>query len=344
MDKAADLLLRAQAFGRRGVPLADLQVAWAVDASTVRRVVTRLTKLVEERYSGLGRLTRPHVAAATGKAIRGREARLIWEPRRTQRDIVLFQAVLTRLACLPFARASVGFFDSAIAPWMGDLGHHDQHRLEEISRRGLWYQPAVRRELNEDVVNECTTAVIRRERLAVGEYAPGTGGLRRDLVFEPWTLVHSYDGLYVLGRNAEPAPDRRRRILAVHRMSEVRWLRGEAFDLPPDYDPAVHLGHGFGPFMGRDGTTRLLVPAREWRYVREMVIPREKERQEVELGMELLLDTGFNFGLHRWCLWQGIVILESTDMPAEERAEHELRGRSVAARHEALSDSSEETG
>ncbi len=343
IERAADLLLRAQLAALpgdgQGVLLEEVRGEWnreaepgeEVSKSTLRRVVRHLIKVAgREGFERLGALSRPHVPAEPGRAGRPAWPRLLWTPARPLirrvkvqtrgpeiENVVLSQAFMGEVASAPFERAAEGVFTNVFGPLANSLGPGDAARLEELRTRGFWYQPAVHRRLDPDVVNECITAVLHRNQLQIDEYrSPNREGNARAYTFEPWTLVQSYDGLYVLGQPAGSPTKTRGRLLAVHRMGVAHRLRKTKFELPHDFDPEKYLGHGFGPYVGQPGRTLLFVPDDEWRFVEEMLIPSEKARRQVPGGWELELGTGFNHGLRLWCRWQGIRILESDGMPA----------------------------
>ena len=346
-ERTAALLLRAQAAGSDGVDLGDVRTEWGVSPVTMRRVVRQLLRVAERlKVEHLGTLTRGHVTDDPRRAGRPGRASLIWTPgrvgvRRQVREATvearqaaplrppsIAQAFMGAIARRPFEIAckrgdeeGPRLFDGVFGELADGLTAQDAERLTKLLRQGLWYQPALRRPgLLEAEVDEVFSAVLYRNPLEVHGYAsPSSGDPPHSLQIEPWTLVQSFDGLYVHG------VERDRRGTgpwAIHRMNGVRRIRGEHFEVPDDYDPADHFGHGFGPFIGKAGQTRLFVPDKEWRFVQEVEFPREVGRRQVAGGWEIDLDTGFTFGLHRWCLWQGVRIVNSTGMGSDVAAEH----------------------
>ena len=357
-ERTAELLLLAQAAGPGGVDLAQVREAWGVSAPTMRRVVRQLLATVDRLgLDHLGTLRRGHIDDDPHRAGRPRRPTLIWDPgtvgaspkvkRVRAEDVVrppepeppqaphptggsLAKAFMGEIARRPFdlaARPDASdegrLYDDAFKQLEQGVGEGDLERLADLRRRGFWFQPAIRRHgLQEGVLDTVITAVLHRRPLEIQEYgSPSSGRPPHPLVIEPWTLVQSYDGFYILGRDERD----RRGPWALHRMKGVRRLREQSFEIPDDYDPADHLGHGFGPFLGQEGRTVLFVSDREWPWLSEMEIPLETGRRQVEGGWELELATGFTFGLHRWCLWQGVRILESEGMPDAEAAEHAAR-------------------
>ena len=309
--RPAELLLMAQEAGTRGVSYRHLERHWEASTRTVRRIVGRAVQIAAERPK-LGQLQRPHLDVE-GRPVRGLEPRVVWVPRWTAEQVFLGQAAAVLMAAKPFEAASADVVADAVEGLVqGALRPDQQLRLEELRRRALYYQPTLRRQLDDDVVNDCLFAVVRSHPIRVGTYtSPNRDQPDRDVVLEPWTLIQSYDGLYVLGWQLEPESNRGlRRPMALHRMRDVEVLRQETFVVPSDYSPEVHLGHGFGPYLGKPGRTVLFVPNREWPWVRELTFPNQQgEPEPVEGGVEIVLNTHLTYGLERWCRWMGIEVM-----------------------------------
>ena len=334
IERAAELLLRAQLAARRGgdrgVLLEEVRREWGVSKPTLRRVVRHLMAVAaREGFERLGTLSRPHVPRDPGRAGRPASPRLVWTPvqpisRRVLvptrgpavDNIPLSQAFMGELACAPFELAAEGVFANVFGPLVDGLPKRNAGQLDELRRRGHWYQPAVHRRIDPDVANECVSAVLHRNLLEIGDYrSPNRDWAPQGYEFAPWTLVQSYDGLYVLGRPTGAPPSKPPQLLALHRMGAARRLRGTTQEIPENFDPATFLGHGYGPYVGQPGETLLFVPDDEWKFVQEMEVASERARRPVPGGWEVELATGFNHGLRLWCRWEGIRIVESTGMP-----------------------------
>ena len=331
VERAADLLLRAQLADIRGegVRLEEVRQEWnkhakpkeEVSKATMQRVVRHLLKVAgEDGFDRLGTLSRRRAPNQAGKPGRPPRGMLFWKPAPTRQhkirgaprieNLDLERVFMGELACAPLEKAAKGVFADVFGPLEFSLDDEEKDRMKSLRKQGYYHQPAARRRFDAQVVKECIRAVIYRNVLQIDEYrSPNRGYGARSYTFEPWTLVLSYDGLYVLGRRAGASEDSLF-VLAVHRMVVARRLTDQHFEVPANHRPSKYLGHGFGPFVGKPGTTRLFVPDDEWNHVEEMVIANVRTRKRVDGGWELELDTGFTHGLRLWCRWQGIDILE----------------------------------
>ena len=339
VERAADLLLRAQLAGIRGegVRLEDVRDEWNKDAkpeeevskATMRRVVRHLFKVAaEDGFDRLGVLSRRRAPDEAGQLGRPARGMLFWKPARQTmtrgapkiENLDLERVFMGELACAPLEKAAKGVFTDVFGPLEFSLDEdEDKDRMKSLRKQGYYYQPAARRRFDAQIVKECIRAVIYRNVLQIAEYrSPNKAFGARSYTFEPWTLVQSHDGLYVLGRRSGGSEDSLF-VLAVHRMVVARRLTDEHFRVPGNYRPSKYLGHGFGPFIGKPGTTRLFVSDEEWHHVEEMVIPSRVSAQRVDGGWEVELATGFTHGLRLWCRWMGIRILESTGMTERDR-------------------------
>ena len=91
---------------------------------------------------------------------------------------------------------------------------------------------------------------------------------------------------------------------------------GAAFTIPRDFHPATYLDHGFGPYIGSEERTVPFAPDGEWKYLREVDFPNQNGAPvPVEGGVQITLNTGFNWGMERWCRWMGMEIVSSTGSP-----------------------------
>ena len=338
VERAADLLLRAQLAGTRGegVSLGEVRDSWNQDAkpgeevtaATMRSVLRHLLKVAaEDGFESLGTLSRRRAPDEAGKLGRPARGMLFWKPARQTKtrgvpkveNLDLERVFMGELACAPLEKAAKGVFADVFGPLEFSLDDDEKDRMKSLRMQGYYYQPAARRQLDPQIAKECIRAVIFRNVLQIDEYrSPNKGYGARSYTFEPWTLVQSHDGLYVLGRRSG-ASEGSLFVLAVHRMVVARRLLDQHFQVPNNHRPSKFFGHGFGPFVGKPGTTRLFVSDEEWNHVEEMVIPSCRERERVDGGWELELDTGFTHGLRLWCRWMGIRILESTGMKESDR-------------------------
>jgi hypothetical protein len=314
-------LLMAQEAGTRGVSYRHLGQHWEASARTVRRIADQAVQLAA-RFEKLGSLHRPHLDA-NGRPVRGLEPRVVWVPRWTAEQVFLGQAAAVLMAAKPFEAASADVVADAVESLVQGALRPDQRlRLDELRKRAFYYQPALRRKLDDDVVNDCLFAVVRSHPIRIGTYkSPNYDTPDRNVVLEPWTLVQSYDGLYVLGRQREPdaaqgggrGPEKRwglRRPMALHRMRDVEVLVRETFVVEDGYGPEKLLGHGFGPYLGQKGKTVLFVPEQHWGFVKEIELPNQDgEPRQVEGGIEIVLKTRRTYGMERWCRWMGIEVV-----------------------------------
>ncbi len=305
VHRGVDALLRAQAAGTRGVSLRRLAAEWGVHERTVRRLACVAVEAAES-HPEVGRLLRVG---------RGREARLVWAPARLAREVHATEA----LALL-----------AALGPWRS-LGHDDisdtlerllwaasmdtravrRRNLQRLSSTGFWYQPFGRRPHRDpEALDQVLSALLYSRALHVGRYS-SPERLPRSLLLHPFTLVHAYDGLYVLGPAVERGIPGNPEMWALHRMEDVHFARGQPYQVPADYDPADYLGHGYGPFLGKPGTTELFIPEDEAPYVLEYELPSQIDRPvRVDGGWLVTLDTGVTWGIRLWARWMGVEIVD----------------------------------
>ncbi len=318
LDKVADLLLLAQNQPGKAVTYAALAARWALKPRMVRRLAQRAVDLAQQ--SDLGSLKHVHLDGS-GEWLPGEPGAVVWTAARPAEYTSRAQAVAAHLAALPFEAAGARdvvsdlgkLAETAVAP-------HLREDLKELRKRAFYYQPAVVRRVDPEVVRLALEALVLRRPLMVGTYtSPNYDAPQTDVVLEPWTLVHSFDGLYLLGLDrAEPRASAPRRPMALHRMSAVSVDRTECFEIPSGYHPKTYLDHGFGPYLGRPGSTVIFVPDSEWKFVREVEFEHlVGQPREVPGGVEITLGVGFNWGIDRWCRWMGAEIVASDHAPAD---------------------------
>jgi hypothetical protein len=318
--RAVDVLLRAQAAGSAGVSLRSLAHEWDVHERTVRRLASAAIEAAE-RHRAAGRLERSG---------RGRTARLIWIPRNPFGDVHATEAVALLAALGPWR--SLGYDDVAstlerlVAVAGKGARAHMRRNLDRLARTGVWYQPFGRRPHRDpEVLDQVLSALLHSVVLTVAHYAsPSEAG--RPLELEIFTLVHAYDGLYVLGRERRDdsscssgrrsGPDRSSalHLWALHRMEDVAFDRTRRVTVPADFDPSIHLGHGYGPFIADSGETELFVPDAEAPYVLEYELPSQLgEPAQVKGGWRVRVATPPHPGVWLWARWMGVEIVDPVD-------------------------------
>jgi len=297
-----DVLLRAQETGPGGILLHALASEWDVHERTVRRLAAAAVE-ASERHTSAGRLARVG---------RGRTARLVWTPALPSRDVHATEALALLAATGPWR--SLGHDDIAdtldrlLAAASRDARAVRRRDLDRLARTGFWYQPFGRRpHLDPDALDQVLSALLYSAVLHVGRYSSPEEPAR-SLDLEVHSVVHAYDGIYVLG--PEIGSDRGPQMWAVHRMTDTRFDRSRRYTVPPDHDPATYLGHGYGPFLGTEGETELFVPDDEADYVMEYELPSQiGAPRRVDGGWEVTLDTGVTWGMRLWCRWMGVEIV-----------------------------------
>lgn len=303
--RAVDVLLRAQSAGPGGVSMAGLAAEWGVHERTVRRLAAAAIDAAE-RHTDIGQLLRIG---------RGRAARLVWTPARPPRDVHASEAMALLAALGPWSALGHDDITNTLERLLASASRSTRatrrRHLERLARTGLWYQPFGRRPHRDpDALDQVLSALLYGRELRVGRYSSPEEPAR-SLVLQPWTLVHAYDGLYVLGPEVDEGGGTEPRMWALHRMEEVRFLRDRGITVPGDYDPSGYLGHGYGPFLGEAGTTELFVPDAEAPYVLEYQLPSQVgEPQPVEGGWRVVLGTGVNWGIRLWARWMGVEVVE----------------------------------
>lgn len=299
--RAAELLLRVQTASPAPVDLRPLADEWGVSWQTVRRIVATLEQQAEDHHR-LGRLVRSG---------RGRTARLAWVPRarwggRRARSTQL-GALLAAIG--PWRAAGAegvhSVLQQLIQAAVADSGEGRADVVADLLRRGFYHQPHMPRAMRDpEALDEVLSALFWRRGLWLDRYRSPRRE-HRDVVIEPWTLVHALDGLYVLGPIAGEAQPW---MWALHRMEGVRWEREHIVEVPADYRPEDLLGHGYGPFLGERGETTLRVPAEAAPWVLESPLPCQLgEPEPLEDGaFRVRLGIAWNFGLELWARGMGV--------------------------------------
>lgn len=300
--RSVDVLIRAQVAGPGGILLHALAAEWGVHERTVRRLATAAVE-ASARHTAAGQLSRVG---------RGRTARLVWIPALPSRDVHATEALALLAAAGPWRALGhddiADTLDRLLAAAGRDARAVRRRDLDRLARTGFWYQPFGRRPHRDpDALDQALSSLLYGAVLHVGRYR-SPEELARSLDLECWTLVHAYDGLYVLG--PEIGSDRGPQMWAVHRMTDTRLDRSRRFSVPRDHDPATYLGHGYGPFLGEHGETELFVPDTEADYVMEYELPSQVgEAQRVDGGWRVTVGTGVTWGMRLWCRWMGVEIV-----------------------------------
>jgi hypothetical protein len=303
--RALELLLTAQQASPRPVVLQDLAEPWDTSWQTVRRVV-RVVEQQVERFPALGRVMR------TGQ---GSHATLTWLPRAGRGSRSARSSHLAPLLAalegwrIPGSEGVTDVLQHLISSAMDDAGASKRARHIELARRGFYHQPSSLRPMRDPAaLDNVLSALVHQRGLHIGRYrSPRSEHL--DLLLEPWTLVRSLDGLYLL---APVAGSNEPRMWTLHRMESTRWVRQHLVEIPEDYKPEDYLSHGYGPFLRRPGTVTLRVPGEEAPWVLEAPLPHqlgEPEPQD-DGSLHVRLDIGWTFGLELWARGMGVEIVE----------------------------------
>jgi len=301
--RAAELLLRVQSASPTPIDLQPLADEWGVSWQTVRRLVTTV-ELQAEDHHRLGRLVRSG---------RGKTARLAWVPRarRGGRRARSTQLGALLAAIGPWrsvgAEGVAGELQQLLQAAVADSGSSRAAVVADLLRRGFYHQPHMPRAMRDpEALDEVLSALFWRRGLWIERYR-SPRRQHRQVVIEPWTLVHALDGLYVLG---PIAGESRPWMWALHRMEGVRWQRDHLVEVPPEYRPEDLLGHGYGPFLGSRGETTLRVPAEAAPWVLESPLPCQVgEPEPLEGGgFRVGLGIAWNYGLELWARGMGVEV------------------------------------
>ena len=261
--RGCDLILRVVAASPRPYLLHDLVGEWGVSWQTIRRVAVVATEAAGLNPQA-GRLVR---------AGRGKGASLAWIPAHGGGG-TLAQTTALAAALGPWRALGVDDVSSVLEQHLGgalaSAGGQRSAELSDLLRRGFYYQPWMPRKMRDpEAFDEILSALFYGVAVFLEDYISPSRE-HRNVTFEPWTLVHALDGLYVLGPVVgEPEP----RLWAVHRMLGARRCRGVPVKIPRNYRPESLLGHGYGPFLATPGATTLRVGAGDVAYVLESPLP-----------------------------------------------------------------------
>jgi predicted DNA-binding transcriptional regulator YafY len=162
-------------------------------------------------------------------------------------------------------------------------------------------------------VDDIVTALLREERLEV------THG-KNTFAFEPYTLLVYKKGLYLAGFSHH---HRARRTFALDSLRDVRWLKGERFEYPADYQPAQLVEGNFGLFGGERVRVRLRFAADRARYVRRRQWHPTQVIEETPEGVVLQMDVAGTTELATWVMGWGakVEVLEPEALRRDVAAE-----------------------
>ncbi len=143
-------------------------------------------------------------------------------------------------------------------------------------------------------VNDIITALLREERLSVSH-----GESRRRFVLEPYTLLVYRKGLYLAGySHARKAV----RTFSLDGFHDVRWLRGDKFEYPADYQPAQLTEGAFGLFGGERTKVRVFFDDSVARYIRRRLWHPTQKIRSVDGGIELSMEVAGTVEVRSWVL------------------------------------------
>jgi hypothetical protein len=301
--RAVELLLTAVQASPRPVDLYDLTDPWDVSWQTVRRIV-RVVEQQVERTPSLGRMIRHG---------QGKHAKLTFLPRAGRKASSVRSSHLAPLLAalegwrIPGSEGVTDVLEHLVGSAMDDSGVSKSTQISELARRGFYHQPVTHRPMRDpEVLDQVLTALYLQRGLRIERYrSPRNEHL--DLLLEPWTLVRSLDGLYLL---APPAGSSEPRMWALHRMDETSWDRKHIVEVPADYRPEDYLSHGYGPFLRQPGSVTLRVPADEAPWVLETPLPHQigEPESQPDGSTRVQLGIGWTFGLALWARGMGVEI------------------------------------
>jgi predicted DNA-binding transcriptional regulator YafY len=315
--RTAELILWVQRAGPRGVPAWKLAEAWGLHERSVRRLLGVL------EAASAGAAEAGGAGGRLRKLGRGREARAVWEPAPDADPPRWTETASLLLALGPWeaigATDVVQTLGRLLEQVEDELPVARRRRLEDLRRRGFWYQPYGRRPPRDPgALDAVLSALLHGTELHVRAYHRPSGEPSEERLL-PWTLVHALDGLYVLGPRAA-APEEPR-MWAMHRMEGAGFVRGTSAERPKHYEPAELLGHGFGPFVATPGRVELLVPEGEAPYVLEYDLPCQAgPATRVKGGWKVELATGMQPGLRIWARGMGCLVREGHGAGRARRA------------------------
>lgn len=150
-----------------------------------------------------------------------------------------------------------------------------------------------------DVLDDIISALVKDDELKITYQkidAPAQKGLR----VRPLSLVADHGGLYMVAESAVGEPVRK--VYALERIKEAKWLSKSGFVYPDDYDPAAYFATAFRVDVRNDPQhIELLFDAKAAPYVRARSWHATQEVELFDDGRLLLaLDCDITPELVRW--------------------------------------------
>jgi hypothetical protein len=306
--RAVELLLSAQLASPHPLEIQRYSDLWGVSRQTVRRIA----RVVEQQVAKL-----PSVGRVERRG-QGLRATLTWLPRRGRGTKAARSSHLAPLLAalegwrIPGSEGVTDVLEHLVASALEESGTAQRSHIARLVRRGFYHQPSTHRPMRDpEALDNVLSALYRQRGLRIGKYRSPRSE-RLDLLLEPWTLVRSLDGLYLLAPRAGSTEPR---MWALHRMEATCFERHHVVEVPTDYKPEDYLSHGYGPFLRQPGSVTLRVPAHEAPWVLEAPLPHQLGEPEPQADGSVLvkLDIGWTFGLELWARGMGVEI--------EDRAE-----------------------
>ncbi len=147
-----------------------------------------------------------------------------------------------------------------------------------------------------DVIDDLVSALVFDNPVEV-RYQNAQGVTRRYRL-RPYTLAVYRQGLYVFAFDEEAGQVK---TFAVERIAELVRVWNDKFEIPPDWDPNIHLKHAFGIIIGPPVRVRLAFAPETRTFVRERRWhPSQQLQVRPDGWLELTLDVALNFELVSW--------------------------------------------
>ncbi len=177
-----------------------------------------------------------------------------------------------------------------------------------------------------EFVNEILTALLKEERLRISH--EGVSRPHRPFLFEPYTLLVYKKGLYLAGFSHHHNGVR---TFGLDGFTDVEWVKGDAFEYPPDYDPKQLAEGAFGLISGPRTRVRIFFSDTVARFVRRRQWHATQKLTRAPGGVELTMDVAGTTELVNWILGWG----DQAEVrePASLRAEVAAFVERMAARY-----------
>lgn len=165
-------------------------------------------------------------------------------------------------------------------------------------------------------INDIVTALLREQRLLL------TRERTKPFQFEPYTLLVYKKGLYIVGYSHHHQSVR---MFALDSIRDAKWLRGEGFEYPKDYQPSQMVEGNFGLIGGERPTrVRLLFDVEAARYLERRLWHPSQAITKTERGVEMTMEVSGTTELKTWVLGWGdrVEVLEPGSLRDAVAGEH----------------------